>query len=229
MRYEMKKIIPVLSILLTILTTLFISCANSPQDSNLRHSPYFSESQDLSRSSDAQNDNRLISYSASLDLSVKNKEETKNLLIEQIKINEGFIIRESDTSITSRIPSENMDNFLNYSRTLGKVENESKTGTDITDQYRDNLLRLENLKTVRLRYITLLDRANTVTDILAIEKELERVNLEIERLEGRIQYAEQSTAYSSITVRFNEKPRPGPVGWVFVGLYHGVRWLFVWD
>jgi len=184
---------------------------------------------EFSRASEAPTENRMITYSASLELSVKNMEETKFLLLEQVKTSNGFIVRESDNSITTRIPSQNMDNFLTYSKTLGKVENESKTGTDITDQYRDNLLRLENLKTVRSRYLALLDRANTVTDILAIEKELERVNLEIERLEGRIQHAEQSTAYSSITIRFWEKTKPGPLGWIFVGLYHGVRWLFVWN
>jgi len=104
-----------------------------------------------------------------------------------------------------------MEDFVNSARTLGKIENETKTGRDITDQYRDNVIRLESLKSVRSGYLTLLEKANTVSDILSIEKELERVNTEIEILEGRIKHAELSVTYSNITVRFREKVKPGPV------------------
>ncbi|MDR1024131.1 MAG: DUF4349 domain-containing protein, partial [Treponema sp.] len=68
-----------------------------------------------------------------------------------------------------------------------------------------------------------------VSDILSIEKELERINTEIELLEGRIKYAELSVEYSDITVRFREKAKPGPFGWIFYGFYRGIRWLFVWN
>ncbi|MDR2693406.1 MAG: DUF4349 domain-containing protein, partial [Chitinispirillales bacterium] len=88
---------------------------------------------------------------------------------------------------------------------------------------------LNNFKAVRDRYLALLEKAEAVDEILSIEKELERVNLEIEKLEGRIKYAEQSVSYSIITVYFRERTKPGPVGWVFYGLYYGIKWLFVWD
>jgi hypothetical protein len=68
-----------------------------------------------------------------------------------------------------------------------------------------------------------------VSDILSIEKELERINTEIEILEGRIKYAELSVTYSNITVRFREKAAPGPLGWIFYGVYRGIKWLFVWN
>jgi hypothetical protein len=176
-------------------------------------------------------DNRMITYSALLELSVENADETRKKIVEYVKNNNGFIVMETDNYITSRIPTENMDNFIDHSKTLGKTESESKTGTDITDQYRDNVLRLESLKNVRDRYLALLEKANSVNDILSIEKELERINFEIERLAGRIQHAELIVSYSNITVRFREKSKvkPGPLGWVFYGLYHGVKWLFVWD
>jgi hypothetical protein len=187
------------------------------------------ESLGLRRSSENTSDDRMITYSVSLRLSVKNTEETKKTLIEQVNKNDGFIVRESDDYITTRIPYENMESFLSNARTLGKIENETKTGTDITDQYRDDNIRLDILKNVRNRYLTLLERANTVSEIVSVEKELERVNTEIEILEGKIKYSELSVEYSNITVGFREKVKPGPVGWVFYGLYRGIRWLFVWD
>jgi len=203
---------------------MLFSCASAPPAPSERSS----DTGAAYRSGETEND-RMITYSVNLELSVKNTGETRKMLVEYVKSNNGFIVREADGFITSRIPAENMDNFINESKTLGKIENESKTGTDITDQYRDNVIRLDSLKNVRDRYLALLQRANSVNDILAIEKELERIILEIERLEGRIKNAELSVQYSSITVRFREKTKPGIVGWIFYGLYRGVKWLFVWD
>jgi hypothetical protein len=171
----------------------------------------------------------MVAYSVSLRLFVKNPEDTRRILIEQVKSNNGYIVKETEDYITTRIPTENMETFLGEARTLGKIENETKTGTDITDQYRDNVIRLDSLKSVRNRYLALLEKANSVNDILTVEKELERINTQIELLEGKIKYAEQSVAYSSITVGFREKVKPGPIGWIFYGLYRGIVWLFVWD
>jgi len=223
------------TVVLAALLFLLFSCSSSPRYSGesspevLARSGYMDgEVLQASRETDASED-RMIAYTASLELSVKDTEATRNALIENTKSNNGFIVRETDTYITARIPSENLDNYIKEAKTLGKIENESKTGTDITDQYRDNVIRLDNLKNVRDRYLALLGKANSITDVLAIEKELQRVVLEIERLEGAIKNAELSVTYSSVTVRFRVKAKPGPVGWVFYGIYSGIKWLFVWN
>ena len=174
-------------------------------------------------------DERMIAYIITLQLSVRNTQETKDILSELVQINNGFIVRISDNSMTARIPADDVGDFMVTTRGLGKVESESTTGVDITDQYRDNLIRLENLKSVRARYLVLLEMANTVGDILSIERELERVNTEIDIMEGRIRHAEASVEYSNVTVRFFERARPGPVGWIFYGLWQGIKWLFIWD
>jgi len=171
---------------------------------------------------------RMVAYSAYLELSVKNVEDTKKMILEQIKQSKGFIVSETGSRVTARIPSKNMDNFLINVKIFGKTKFESKSGEDITDQYRDNTVALNSLKTVRDRYMALLERADSVSDILSVEKEIERLNLAIEKLEGRIKYAEQSVSYSNITVGLGVPVKLGPVGWVFYGLYHGIAWLFVW-
>jgi hypothetical protein len=217
--------------ILFVFIIMAFSCASAPK----AEAP---SSYDISRSAAVSiretgetidNDNRMITYSVSLELSVKNTEETRKILIERVKEYKGFIVRESENYITTRIPAENMDNFIVSAKSLGKIEDESKTGTDITDQYRDNIIRLESLRNIRDRYLALLEKANSVSDILNIEKELERINTQIELLEGKIKYAELSVAYSDITVRFKEKAKPGPVGWIFYGMYQGIKWLFIWN
>ena len=222
-----------ISIITVFIVFISISCA-SAEKSDFYSSPEalgstrFSEAPEVNRASNVPENNRMITYSVSLELSVKNVDDTLNKILEQVNTNNGFITRTTESVIAARIPSENMDDFLNYAKTLGNVDSERKTGTDITDQYRNDVIRLDSLKNVRNRYLVLLERANNVNDMLSIERELERVVFEIEKLEGRIQQAELNVAYSNITVRVREKVRPGPIGWVFYGLYHGVKWLFVW-
>lgn len=196
----------------------FMEMESSPEEPSARQ-----------RSEEQPADKRMIAYTASIDLSVKNPEETGKMLLARVNSSNGFLVKETKNSVTARIPAEKLNDYLEYAKTLGRVDDESKTGTDITDQYRDNVIRLNNLKRLRERYLELLAKATDVADILNIEKELERTSTNIEIMEGRIKYAEQSVAYSSVTVRFREKTTPGPVGWVVYGLYCGVKWLFVWN
>ena len=216
------------TVVIFIMMTLF-SCASKGAPASYESDYTSYGSGEFSQGKrDGESETRLIAYTVYLTLSVKNAETAKTALVEQIKNNDGFIVKESEEYITSRIPAEKMDEYVKYARTLGRIENESKTGTDITDQYRDNVIRLDNLKNVRTRYLTLLEKAVSVSDILSIEKELERVNTEIELLEGKIKWAEQSAAFSSVTVRFKERKKPGPIGWIFYGTYYAIKWLFIW-
>ena len=215
---------------LIILVFILASCASAPRMET--SSSYYESNESLRAAggSENENENRLIAYTVSMSLSVADADETKSKILEQIKSYNGFIVRETGNEISARIPSEYLDEFLPNIKILGKIEYESKTGTDITDQYRDNVIRLDSLKNVRDRYIELLEKAINVSDILSIERELERVILEIERMEGRIRQAELSVSYSLVSVRFSaDRTRPGPIGWIFYGLYRGIRWLFVWD
>jgi len=226
----MGKYLRILCVFLVVLS----SCASASSGEHAQYETAPASHELAYEASSAQRsgnetDDRMIAYSVSVDLSVKNINETKTSILEQVKNSNGFVTRESDNYINARIPSAHMDNFVNQIKTLGKVENESKTGTDITDQYRDNVIRLNSLKSVRDRYVALLEKANSVNDILSIEKELERVNTEIEIMEGRVKYAELSVEYSNITVRYRERSKPGPVGWIFYGLFLGIKWLFVWN
>jgi hypothetical protein len=201
-----------------LIVALFYSCASAPS----------MEAVSAQRSALA-SEARMIAYTIYLELEVKNIDESKKNIAAETGTFNGYITEESKNYVTSRIPVGNMDAYLEKIKTMGKVKQEHKTGNDITDQYRDNAIRLESLKTVRARYGALLEKATGVTEMVSIEKELERINTEIELLEGRMKYAEQSVDYTKITVRLAEKTSPGPIGWIFYGLYSGINWLFVWN
>jgi hypothetical protein len=171
---------------------------------------------------------RMIVYSVNIEIEVKKLDDARTAVMKEVDGVEGFIIRESPDHVTARVPEENLDFFLQNVRLLGKVKSENKTGRDISDRYRDDLIRLESMRNARNRYNELLEKAVTVSEMLEIEKELERINAEIEVLEGRKHYAELSVRYSAVTVMLEERSSPGPLGWIFFGLFTCIKWLFVW-
>lgn len=220
-----KKWGAALCVLLMALAMTLFSCASAKMTSEIPLFAAYGETPEAG-SGDAA---RMISYTVFLHLQVKDPAESKTLSMGEIESHNGYILQETSRSFTARIPAENMDAFLVKMKVLGSVDREDKTGTDITERYRNDGIRLESLKEVRGRYQALLEMAKTVEEILRIERELERVNTEIEILERKKQAAELSVQYASISVYFDRESKPGPFGWVFYGLYRGIRWLFIWD
>jgi hypothetical protein len=126
-----------------------------------------------------------------------------------------------------RIPAEKLNPFLDELANLGEVETRNVYSYDVTEEYADIDLRLDNARKSRERYLELLKNAQNVTEVLAVERELERLNVEVERLEGRKRSYDTQIQYSSVDVYFKEKVRPGPIGYVFVGIYKVIKFLFV--
>ncbi|MCB0737835.1 MAG: DUF4349 domain-containing protein [Bacteroidetes bacterium] len=101
------------------------------------------------------------------------------------------------------------------------------SGQDLTAQYLDFEIRLENAEKARARYLELLEKAENVESALLVEKELERLNGTIDMLIGQMNRMNHLTTYATITVRISERVKPGPLGYLGMGLYHAFKWLFV--
>jgi len=170
---------------------------------------------------------RKIIYNGSMSITVKYLDDQTNQVIEKAKVQGGYMVSSDIDRVTIRIPAEKLNSFMDEMVTFGAVESRNIYSQDITDQYADMAMRVENAQKARKRYLELLEQATKVSDILAIEKELERLNGEIERLQGQINSFDKQVQYSSISIYFTEKVKPGPVGYIFVGLYKAVKFLFV--
>lgn len=173
--------------------------------------------------------NRKIIYNANVTLELDSKEGVAERISEIAKRRGGYMVSSSDYGAMIRVKAENLDAALADIEQIAEVAKKSVSTMDITLQYRDEEIRLENARKTRERYLALLDKATTVEEILKIETELERINTKIETLEQHIKNWDKLVAYSTIDVRFENKVTPGPIGWIFYGLWHGVSWLFVWD
>lgn len=104
--------------------------------------------------------------------------------------------------VTVRIPSERREDALIALREMDGVtlESEHTTSSEVTDEYTDVESRLRNLQRSEERYLELMDRAESVSDILAVGERLDSVRSEIERLQGRLQVLDDLVDFATVGV-----------------------------
>ncbi len=171
---------------------------------------------------------RLITYDANLDLTIKESTDSiKTILTVIAKKYDGYMSKSNNYSTTIEVKSTMLDTAIAEISTLGEITSKNIIGNDVTDQYTDLEIRLENAQSARKRYLELLAQAENVSAALMVEKELERLNTQIDLLEGQMRSITQNVQYSSITVYLHEKVKPGVLGYIGIGIYEGVKWLFV--
>jgi predicted nuclease with TOPRIM domain len=107
-------------------------------------------------------------------------------------------------TIVIRVPADKFDAAVAELNRMGTVLNKDISAQDVTDQYLDLELRLRNAKATQQKLLALLEKSQAVRDTLEIEKELQRITTEIERLEGQLNKLSHEVAYSMLTVLFNQ-------------------------
>jgi hypothetical protein len=104
-------------------------------------------------------------------------------------------------SITIRVPDDKFEQAISELRSMAvKVQSESSSSQDVTEEYIDLTARLTNAQATEAQYLTLLEKAVSVEDILKVQEQLSQVRSEIEQIKGRMQYLERQTSMSLITV-----------------------------
>ena len=111
-------------------------------------------------------------------------------------------------SVSARIPAQQLDEAIRRIRNLAVTVNwENSTSQDVTDEYVDSSSRLRSLRATEEALLQLMSQAKDVEDALAVQRELTHLQSDIESLEGRIKFLEQSSAYSLIHVEFTLAPQ----------------------
>lgn len=212
-----------------------MSCSNSryasPAYSNNSGREYYDYNNVSAGNNDKFTENRnaekKVIFSATLSLIIKNADSV-NVRIESIaKKYNGYVTVLGTTRTIIRVKSEKLNDAIIEIGTVGKIDAKSLTGQDVTDEYLDYKIRLENAEKSRKRYLELLAKAENVEAALKVEKELERLNEVIDLLTGKMNKIDHLSTYSTITVNLKEKKKPGILGYIGIGLYYSVKWLFV--
>lgn len=175
---------------------------------------------------------RMLIWKAHLGIEVWS---VSNAVSEAVAVAErqgGFIERKSDSGdrsacLSLRIPAKAFRTAVARLETLGTVTYRSIEGEDVTGQYIDVEARLKNKIVLRDRLKQLLEKAAGVKDILSIETELNRVQADIDSMEGRIKSLRGQVDYATVTLNLERKQILGPLGYLCKGLWWGVEKMFI--
>lgn len=125
---------------------------------------------------------------------------------------------------TLRIPSDRFDDAVSRVEGLGERSSSSLSSQEVSDQYVDLNGRLKYWRQQEVFYNGLLAQAQDVTDLVAIQVQMQEVLLNIEQIEGQLQYLDGRTSFGTLTVGLTEAPDtvvsvvendPGPIAEAF--------------
>ena len=116
----------------------------------------------------------------------------------------GWVVNSDWTSrhsgaIAIRVPARSLSVALGLLEDLSiEVLSQELTSQDVTDEYVDSQSRLVSLRATEKRMLSFLEQAITVEDALLLQQEVSKLQLSIEELQGRINYLQETSAYSLI-------------------------------
>lgn len=175
------------------------------------------ESYELERADTAAGEliEKKVIKTGSLTMEVDEVEDTSSQIVGIAKSNEGFVQSSNvwtDTkgdqsgSITIKVPADRFESVFDQLKTLAvNIEREDISGQDVTEQYVDLQAQLKNYRAEEDQYLGILDKADSVDDILKVTKQLSYVRGNIERVEGRLKYLESVTDFSTITIYLSQE------------------------
>lgn len=111
-----------------------------------------------------------------------------------------------------RVPTENFETLLAAVEFgEGKIIKKNISARDVTEEYVDVAVRLENNKAYLNRYQELLKKANSIKDILDIQEKARGIEEEIDARTGRLKYIDDKVRYSTLTLRLFQPIEQEPV------------------
>jgi hypothetical protein len=118
-------------------------------------------------------------------------------------------------TLTMGVPSDQFEAVQRQLRALAvKVQSDTSSGQDVSDEYVDLQARLTNLEATATRIRELLKDAKDVDEALQVNIKLSEVESEIEQIKGRMQYLKDRSAFSTIVVNLQPNvPEPTPAAW----------------
>lgn len=172
---------------------------------------------------------RMIVRTASIALVVKDVETSVTQIKGIVSELGGYVVdmrlwRDQEQlrgTVTVRVPAESLDDALSDFKGLAvKVERESSSSQDVTEEYFDLGAQLRNLEATEQELLELLatvrERTGRAEDILAVHRELTQIRGQIEQLQGRMQYLARTAAMSAVTIELIPDVLAAPItvgGW----------------
>ncbi len=155
-----------------------------------------------------------IIYNVYTSVQVEDVQAAVNSVTQKVKSLGGYISYSnmynsggySYANVEIRVPSQNLSKMEEYTYMLGEVEEYTMNTDNITESYYDIKSRLESAEKEEAQLIAVLEKAETVEDILLVRDQLSRVQEKIESYKGKMRLWDSLVDYSTVT--YNIRPIP---------------------
>lgn len=162
---------------------------------------------------ESEGNNRKVIYTADLQVEVESYQEITEHIQKETERLGGYIVEsnlynDSDGrsgQITVRIPQEDFRTFIEIvEKGSTKVVEQTVSGQDVTEEFVDLESRMKSKRQVEERLLEFLTNAEKTEDLLKISNDLADIQEEIETLIGRMNYLQDKTDFSTVTIRIYE-------------------------
>jgi multisubunit Na+/H+ antiporter MnhB subunit len=157
----------------------------------------------------------MIARTAGLTLTTKEFDKTRATLEEILKRHNGYmgelkVSAPADAgrtlTATLRIPVQQFEAAMAELKKLGRVEDESQGGEEVTQQYVDLQARLANGIHTEQRLTEILrQRTGKLQDVLKVELEIDRVRGEIEQMQAEKKELSKRVAFATLNTTVKEE------------------------
>jgi hypothetical protein len=125
-----------------------------------------------------------------------------------------------------RIPVDELSAALADLKSIGRVENETQKGDEVTQEHADLVARLKNSRETEDRFRAILQqRTGKVSDVLQVEEEIARVRGEIESMEAEQKALEHRVDFATVDLQLTEEYKAqlnGPADSVLTRFHNAV-------
>jgi hypothetical protein len=163
---------------------------------------------------------RAVISTGTVDLATREVAEIRARVSSVLEAHDGVLADERTTTdekgrtayarLVLRVPAEDFAAVMDQLAGLGRLVDSSRKSEDVTTEVIDVDQRVEVQRAGLQRTVALLDRANTLADILKIEDEITRRRADLDSLVGQQRYLRSQTSLSTITVTV-DRTLPAPV------------------
>lgn len=119
--------------------------------------------------------------------------------------------RYRNANLTIRIPAEDVDTFTQQIAGIANVVSQEMNLEDVTLNYVSTESRMKALQTEEARLLELMEQAQTMSDLLEIERRLTDVRYELESTTSRLRTYDNQINYATIYLDISEVQEYTPV------------------
>ena len=227
---------------LSLLIIFLSSCSSASENSVQYEESYFgAATADMVQESKAisseynlsQGDYIIRTGYASTDVSSAKFQSVINEVESLVKLYQGYISNTylstnyqglKSYSITSNIPSDKFDDFINDIENISEFTNINLNANDVTTYVLDIDSRLNSLYEEKIALESIREEATSTADKLQVQSQLRYINQDIEMLEAQREYYEKATTYSTLSLEIREGSGVSLFSWNYY-LQRALSWV----